>query len=276
MRLRNFRRAPLYLCLALVVAVADLPLLWIVLTALKPDAEIIAYPPSFWPGELTFDNFRTLFEISQFSAYLRNSLLVSVGATALTVLLGVCAAYALVRFRIPGLRWVGELSLFAYLVPPILVLVPVAQVVARFGLANNLGALVVLYTATLLPFALWTLRSYFHGLTVELEEAAMVDGCTRFGAFVRVVLPQAVPGVIATSVFTFNAAWSEYLFASTLLADPEKFTVSQGLSLLMDQTSVYSWGVLMAAALVIVTPVLVLFVLVQKFLVGGVGQGAVK
>lgn len=104
----------------------------------------------------------------------------------------------------------------------------------------------------------------------------MVDGCTRFGASVRVVLPQSVPGLIATAVFAFNAAWSEYLFASTLMAEPDKLTLSPGLSLLMDQTSVYSWGVLMAAALIVVAPVLVLFVLVQKFLVGGIGQGAVK
>ncbi|WP_063727511.1 carbohydrate ABC transporter permease [Streptomyces sp. RTd22] len=265
-----------YAALAAVVLIADLPLLWILFTAVKPDEEIISYPPTFLPHTVTLDNFRTLFEISSFGTYLTNSLIVAAVSTLLVVGLGTCAAYALVRFRIPGLRWIGELSLFAYLVPPILVLVPVSQLVARFGLANNLAALVVIYTATLLPFALWTLRSYFHGLTVELEDAAMVDGCTRFGAFVRVVLPQSVPGLIATAVFAFNAAWSEYLFASTLMAEPDKLTLSPGLSLLMDQTSVYSWGVLMAAALIVVAPVLVLFVIVQKFLVGGIGQGAVK
>ncbi|MEU5103093.1 MULTISPECIES: carbohydrate ABC transporter permease [unclassified Streptomyces] len=265
-----------YVCLAVIVVVADLPLVWIVFTAVKPDTEIVAYPPTLYPHELTFQNFTNLFAISDFGTYLANSAVVSLAATAATVVLGTLAAYSLSRFTLPGLRWVGELSLFAYMVPPILVLVPMAQLVNRLGLANDRTALVVLYTATLLPFALWTLRSYFHGLTVELEEAAMVDGCTRFGAFLRVVVPQALPGIIATAVFTFNAAWSEYLFSATLMTDPENLTLSPGLALLMDQTGVYSWGVLMAAAVIVVLPVVVLFAFVQKFLVGGVGQGAVK
>lgn len=274
-RIKPFRMFQ-YLCLGVIVLIADIPLVWVVVSALKPDEEIAAYPPTLYPHDPTLANFRDLFTISDFGTYLANSALVAVAATALTVVLGTFAAYSLSRFTIPGLRWAGELSLFAYIVPPILVLVPTARLVASLGLANNLTALVVLYTAILLPFALWTLRSYFHGLTVELEEAAMVDGCTRFGAFRRVVIPQALPGIIATSVFTFNAAWSEYLFASTLMADPAQLTVSPGLALLMDQTGVYSWGVLMAAATVVVLPVIVLFVFAQKFLTGGMSEGAVK
>ena len=186
------------------------------------------------------------------------------------------AAYSFTRFRFRFLRGVGELSLFAYMVPPILVLVPIAQILTGLRLSNNLLALIVLYTATLLPFALWVLRSYFHGITVELEQAAMVDGCTRFGAFIRVVVPQAVPGLISTAVFTFNAAWSEYLFASTLMTSPKSLTLSPGLALLLDQTGVYSWGVLMAGSVIVVAPVVVLFVIAQKQLVGGLGEGAVK
>jgi len=265
-----------YGLLVVVLAVAALPLLWIILTAFKPDSEIIAFPPTIIPTQVTLDNFANLFLISPFGSYLANSLIVATVTTVLTVTLGTIAAYSLTRFRFRFLRGIGELSLFAYMIPPILILVPIAQVLTGLRLGNNLAALVILYTATLLPFALWVLRSYFHGITVELEQAAMVDGCTRFGAFVRVVIPQAVPGLISTAVFTFNAAWSEYLFASTLMTAPTSLTLSPGLALLMDQTGVYSWGVLMAGSVIVVMPVVILFIVAQKQLVGGLSEGAVK
>ena len=275
-RLPSTFRIGQYALLAVVVLITDVPLAWIFLTAFKADTEIATYPPTIFPREITFENFQNLFSISPFGSYLVNSLLVASVTTALTVVLGMFAAYAFTRFRFRFLRGVGELSLFAYMVPPILVLVPIAQIITGAHLANNLVALVILYTATLLPFALWVLRSYFHGITIELEQAAMVDGCTRFGAFMRVVVPQAVPGLIACAVFTFNAAWSEYLFASTLMTSPKTLTLSPGLALLLDQTGVYSWGVLMAASVIVTVPVVILFVVAQKQVVGGLGEGAVK
>jgi multiple sugar transport system permease protein len=134
----------------------------------------------------------------------------------------------------------------------------------------------VLYTATLLPFALWVLRSYVNGIALDLEHAALVDGATRAQAFRDIVVPQAMPGVISTAVFTFNAAWSEYLFASTLMTSPGNLTLSPGLALLLDQTGVYSWGLLMAGSVVVVAPLIVLFTLVQRRLVSGLGEGALK
>jgi multiple sugar transport system permease protein len=162
------------------------------------------------------------------------------------------------------------------MVPPILLLVPIARIVTNVGLTNNLFALILLYTATLLPFALWILRSYINGISVELEQAGMVDGATRFQAFRHLIVPQALPGVISTGVFTFNAAWSEYLFASTLMTSPSKITLSPGLVLLLDQTGVYSWGLLMAASVLVVLPVIALFIIVQRQLVSGLGEGALK
>lgn len=272
--IRPFRLGQ-YALLASVLAISDIPLAWILLTAFKPDRETARYPPTILPQTVTLDNFSNLFASTPFGSYLTNSLLVSLSATILTIVFGMFAAYALTRFRFRFLRGVGEISLFAYMVPPILVLVPIAQIVTSLHLANNLISLVAIYTATLLPFALWVLRSYFQGLTVDLEEAAMVDGCTRFGAFWRVVAPQAIPGLISTGVFTFNAAWSEYLFASTLMTTPKSLTLSPGLALLMDQ-NVISWGQLMAASTLVVAPVIVLFVIAQKQLVGSWGEGAIK
>lgn len=269
-------RIALYAMLVVVLFLVDAPLVWMATSSVKSDRETAAYPPTIVPRTVTGQNYRNLFKISDFGTYLRNSAVVATGATALTIAIGICAAYALTRFRFRFLRGIGEISLFAYMIPPILILVPIARIVSRAHLTNNLASLTLLYTATLLPFALWILRSYVHGIPIDLEHAAMIDGCTRCGAFYRVIVPQALPGIISTAIFTFNSAWSEYLFASTLMTSPGKRTLSPGLALLLDQTGVYSWGVLMAASVIMVMPVILLFAATQRQLVSGLGEGAVK
>jgi multiple sugar transport system permease protein len=269
-------RLGLHALLLAAVAVASLPLLWMLLASLKTDAENTAYPPTILPRTWTLASYAALFTVSDFGGYLRNSAVLATGTTALTIALATLSAYAITRFRLPGLRLTGELSLFAYMIPPILLLVPIARIVTGLGLANTSTALVLVYSAHLVPFALWILRAHFQAIPVELEHAAMVDGCTRFGAFARVIVPQATPGIISTAVFTFNAAWAEYLFASTLLNSGKKMPLAAGLALLMDQTGVYSWGMLMAASVLVTLPVVALFVLAQKQLVSTWSEGAVK
>lgn len=263
------------LMLFFVVLMAS-PLLWMFISSIKTNQESTAWPPTLLPQSPTLDAYRDLFNVSDFGTYLRNSVIVSVVATLGVLVISLCAAYAMSRFNFRLLRGLGEISLFAYMIPPILLLVPVARIVANLGLANNLSALVLLYTATQLPFGLWILRSYINGIAIDLEQAAMVDGATRFKAFRDVVVPQTLPGIISTAVFTFNACWSEYLFASTLMTSPSRLTLSPGLTLLLDQTGVYSWSMLMAGSVVVVLPVIVLFIIVQKGLVSGMGEGAVK
>ncbi|MEI8166346.1 MAG: carbohydrate ABC transporter permease, partial [Chloroflexales bacterium] len=267
-RLRaQLERMGLHALLGLTVLVMSAPLAWMLLSSLKPDQENAAYPPSILPHTWTLQNYRLLFTLSDFGTYLRNSCIVAGVVTVLTIVIGVNAAYALSRFRFRWLNVLAGVALFAYTIPPILLLVPIARTITSLKMGNSLPALILIDTATLLPFALWVLRSYFNGLVIEIEQAAMIDGCTRFGAFVRVALPQAVPGIISTSIFTFNAAWSEYLFAATLTVSPSKLTLSPGMALLLDQTGVYSWGLLMAGAVVMTLPVLVLFTIIQRRLV---------
>ncbi|GAA0999864.1 hypothetical protein GCM10009555_101610 [Acrocarpospora macrocephala] len=277
-RPRGAFRLGQYAALAVILAMVDLPLLWMVLTSVRPDQDIVQYPPQLVPRSLTLDNFRTLFADGAFTRYLVNSGLLAVGSTVVTLVLGVFAAYAVARFgrRFRIARWFGELSLLAYLIPGILLLVPIAQLVNGAGLANQPPVLIVLYAAHMLPFAIWVLRSYFRGETVDLEEAAMVDGCSRFGALRRVVLPQALPGLVSTGVFVFNMAWSEYMFAATFLTEQSKLTLSVGVSNLLDETGVNSWGLIMAAGVVTVLPPLILYVLAQRRLVEGLGEGAVR
>ena len=280
-------RTALYIVLGLIVIFNDLPLAWMINTSIKPDSEIITWPPTFLPSHPTFQHYIDLF-VANYSAasavstggfghYLLSSTIVTSVLTVVVVVLGTFGAYALVRFRFPFVSWIGEASLFAYMVPSILLLVPLVEIMYQLHLDNNLLSLILIYSTLLLPFALWTLRSYFQGISVELEHAAMVDGCTRLGAFVRVVLPQAVPGIIAAAIFTFNAAWGEYLFASTLITDPNITTLSPGLLQLMPSAGVQQWGMMMAASVVMTVPLLVLFIIFQQQLIGAwSGEGAVK
>jgi ABC-type glycerol-3-phosphate transport system permease component len=273
---KNSIRLLLFAALMVVVLINDLPLLWMGITSIKPDREIVVYPPTGLPIHPTFDNYVRLFTISEFGHYLFASALVATVSTIGVVVLGTLGAYAVVRFKFPFVRWMGEASLAAYMVPSILLLVPLIQIMYGLHLDNNLISLMLIYTTLLLPFGLWTLRSYFQGISVELEHAAMVDGCTRFGAFIRVVVPQAIPGMIASAIFTFNAAWGEYMFASTLITNPDSLTLSPGLLLLMPSHGIQQWGMMMAASIVMTLPLLVLFILFQRQLVETWGEGAVK
>lgn len=265
-----------YALMIFFVVLMATPLVWMFISSIKTNQESMGYPPTLLPETVTFDAYRDLFEISAFGTYLRNSLIVASISTIAVIVIALCAAYALSRFNFRLLRSLGEISLFAYMIPPILLLVPIARLVTNLGLANNLTALTLIYTATQLPFGLWILRSYINGIAIDLEQAAMVDGATRFMAFRHVVVPQAITGIISTAVFTFNASWSEYLFASTLMTSPSRVTLSPGLTLLLDQTSVYSWAMLMAGSVVVVAPIIILFIIVQRRLVSGLGEGALK
>jgi multiple sugar transport system permease protein len=275
-RLQPFRGFQ-YVLLILLILFSDLPLVWIALDSLKPDAEIVTYPPDILPKHPDLAQYFQLFQYAPFGTYMTNSAVLATLTTILVVIMATMGAYAFVRFDFRFLHGVSEASLFAYMVPSILLLVPIARLFLTVGLQNNPEALVLIYVARLLPFGLWTLRSYFQGISVDLEQAAMVDGCTRLGAFLRVVVPQAVPGMIATGIFTFNASWSEYLFGSTLLTAPSAMTTSPGLALLNTQSGIIHWGFLNAGAVLVTLPVLALFIIGQSQLVDAwSGQGAVK
>lgn len=273
---RGVRRAGLYLALILLLAIFDGPVFIIVIASFEPGHQIAAYPPSFLPHPWTLQNYRDLFNVSHFGQYLWHSLLISAITTIGVVTLGTLGAYSMVRFRYKAIQFVGLAAIIAYMLPGILLLVPITDLIYRRNLSNNLVVVMLIYTSILLPFGLWTLRGYFQGVTVDLEQAAMVDGCTRFGAFRRVVLPQAVPGIVAVAIFAFNGAWGEYMFASVLLTTPQTATVSQGVVFLQTSNGVTPWGELMAASTLIVVLPVALYTIFQRYLVATWGAGAVK
>lgn len=273
---RGIVRALQYIALGVVVFVSAFPLVWAVINSVRPNSEIVAYPPKLIPRELTLEHVKALFELYSFEQYLWNSLVVSSVSTIGALVLGTTAAYAMTRFDLPAVRAMSVVSLLAYLVPTILVLIPITQFFFSNGWGDNRVALMVLYTATFLPFTIWLLRSYFQGVGAEVEEAAMIDGCSRLGAFLRVVLPQALPGIVSTGIFAFNATWSEYLFVSTLMTTNSKLTANPAVFLLMGHMGTTSWGLLMSAAVIIVLPVLLLFFIAQRWVISGISDGSVK
>ena len=270
------RRTLAYVALILVVFSLAFPLLWMILGSLKSEQEIYLYPPTFWPQEITFQAYIDLLNTTSFGLWFRNSVLVSVVVTFTSVALSAMGAYALTRFRYRFFEGFSRVVLFAYMVPSILMVIPIFQIVASLKLGNSLQSLFLVYNTILLPYGLWTLRSYFAGIPHEIEEAALIDGAGRFEAFYKVILPQALPGLISTALFAFHVAWNEYLFASVLMWSSDNMTLSAGMATLIGETAMYSWSILLAASVLVTVPVIVLFSALQSFLIAGWGGGAVK
>ncbi len=251
------------------------PFLWMAGTAFKPATEIFAYPPYLVPKDFTFANIIQLFEQTRFLTYFRNSVFVSSSTVALTLLIAIPGAYSLTRFRFYGRERIAALVLFTYMFAPIMIIIPFYVLVRFFGIANTHFALILAYTAFCLPFSLWMLRTFFQSIPTELEEAAMIDGASRLKSALYVLLPMALPGIIATGIFTFILAWNDYIFVRILISSDELKTLSVGIADLYN-SSVIDWGMIMAGAMLIIVPVIVVFVHIQKYLIAGWGSGAVK
>lgn len=258
------------------VSCVAFPLFWMISSALKPHEETFAIPPTLLPVRWTVEHFRVLLFDTPFLRYFLNSVIVASLTTALVIVVAVLGAYSLVRFRYPGRRFMAQLTLFTYLLPAVVLLLPLYLLLARLGLTNSLFGLVIAYTTFALPFSLWLLRSFIAAIPISLEEAAMVDGASRMGAFIDVVLPQAVPGLISTALFTFILAWNEYLYALVFVNRDDMKTLPPGVITMLQQNQNIEWSLLMAASVLMSVPVLISFSFLQSHLTRGFGAGAVK
>ena len=274
--IKYLRRAILYILLLLAVAWAILPLFWVFISSIKPDIETYAFEQTILPRHPTLQNYITLFRVTRFGLWMKNSAIMATATTLVVIGLSATAAYAMSRFRFRFFELFGRMTLLAYMVPPIILVVPMFFVLFKLKLINSHLGLLLVYAGTRLPVGLWMLRSYFQGIPIELEEAAMVDGATRFQAFRKVILPQAFPGLISTGIFTFSVAWQEYLFASILLFSASKQTLSAGVATFMSEDWIYSWGVLMAAGVMVSLPLVLFYIFLQRYLIAGWGGGAIK
>ncbi|MCC6179647.1 MAG: carbohydrate ABC transporter permease [Chloroflexi bacterium] len=275
---RILTRAFLYLLMALIIFVVAFPLFWMISTSFKSKTEIYVTPPTLLPTLWTLQNYIDLFWITKFGAYYRNSIIVAGSATLLSISVGSLAAYSLSRFRFLGFALYLRVILFTYMLPSALLMIPLYILAVDVGLQDTLIGLIIANSTSALPFTIWLLRSYFRTIPIELEEAAMIDGCGRLGAFYRVVLPLALPGIIATSLFAFTAAWNEFLYALVFISTDDLRTLPVGLNSWVrgGDSQMDVWSMLLAAAVLTTAPVLVFYGLVQRHLVVDLSAGGTK
>ena len=269
------RAGVLYIGGLTLLVVGAFPLFWMLATSLKPSAEIFATPPRLVPAHPTLENFGRLFGETAFLTFFRNSAVVSLATVAVTLSVSALGAYGLTRFAFAGREKVAGLILTTYMFAPVMIIIPFYILVKQLGIVNTRLALVLSYTTFCLPFCLWLLRAFFESIPLELEEAAMVDGAGRARAVWHVVLPLALPGLIAAAIFTFILAYNDFLFALVLITSEELKTLPVGVNDLFNATIV-DWGMIMAAGVMITLPAVLFFAGVQRYLVQGWGAGGVK
>ncbi|OVE85224.1 ABC transporter permease [Natronolimnobius baerhuensis] len=258
------------------IAIVLFPVFWMLVVSLNQTGfESFIGDPVGWVAGVDLSGYRQVWYQSDFRYWFRNSLIVSVGATILSV--GVCTfgAYSIGRLRYRGRTAVATFLLITQMFPAILLAIPLFLVFRDFGLFNTLTGLVIAYVAFTLPFAIWMLRGFYENLPESLEEAAMIDGSTRFGAVVRVVLPLSAPAIATTAIFTWVLAWNEFVFALVLINDSSRKTLPPGMAEWIGQYAL-NWDMLMAGALGATIPMLIVFFLLQSYIVKGLAEGVGK
>ena len=251
------------------------PFYWMIATSLKKDREIYGFEATLIPRQPTLQNYARLFDKTPFVKYLRNSTIVSIGNTVASLILATLGAYALARLRFPGRGLIARGLVFTYLVPPALLFIPLFAVMSTLRLVDTHHGLILAYLGFSVPFCTWLLMGYFRSVPVELEEAALVDGCTRLGSLVRVILPMSLPALAVVAFFSFTQSWNEFLYANVFVNSVEVRTITTGLTLFVVE-DVFFWGPMMASTVLSVIPPLAVYFLFQRWLITGLTLGAVK
>jgi arabinogalactan oligomer/maltooligosaccharide transport system permease protein len=257
------------------VVIALYPALNVFTISLRPGDQLRSTDLSIIPQGWSFDSYRELFTNQPFMRWLGNSLIVAAGVTITGVVLAAIGGYAFSRFRFVGRKATMLAILTTQMFPATMLLLPLYIVIAKLQLVNTYLGLMVFYTSTALPFCVWQMKGFYDTIPASLEEAARIDGCSRAMAFWRVILPLAVPGLVITALFSFMAAWSEYIVAAQVMQDEEMFTLPLGLKSFQASLST-QWGLYAAASILVSLPVVIVFLMLSKFLVSGLTLGSVK
>jgi multiple sugar transport system permease protein len=268
-------RAAAYAVLVTLALVVLFPFYWMTITSFKSEEQMRSVVSMFWPKPIVTENYRQLLSKTDFAAWYGNSVFVAVSSTLVATGVGTIGAYALARLRFFGRGFMASATLITYLVPPSILFIPLYAQMRNLGLANSLAGLIAAYPSFTVPFVTWLLMGYFESIPEELEEAAMIDGATRFGAFYRIVLPLSAPGVLAAGLYAFTQAWNEFLYALVFITDGRLRTLPVGLASFITG-DVYGWGYLMAGAVLTTLPVIAAYVYLQRYMVEGLTAGSVK
>lgn len=262
--------------LALFLFMTLAPLYWVIITSLKGSQEIYAYPIKYWPEKFTLENYKYLFSVSNFGIYFRNSIIVSLLASIGTLFVSMFSGYALSRLRKRSTKTLVLLAMyFTQMIPTYMLMAPIFITLAKFDMADNLFSLTIVYISIMVAFSTIMGKSFFDRIPISLEEAAMIDGCTRIQAIYRVIIPLALPGIAAIFSFVFVNIWNELFLAVMLMSSDHKMTIPVALNSFISKAGV-SWGVLSAGIVVALIPTIVVFAFAQKYIIMGLTEGAVK
>jgi multiple sugar transport system permease protein len=264
-----------YVYLTILAIVSVFPLLWIILSSFKSSGEMANNPLSFFPEKITFEYYSRVLNDLSFTTNIKNSLLVSLSATLITIVVSALGAYGIVRFFPKAGKRMTKILITTYMFPPILLAVPYSIIIVSVGLVNTWTGLVITYLSFSIPYAIWMLIGFFQTVPLEIEEAARVDGAGKMRTFLQVVLPIVAPGVVATAIYTFINTWNEFLFALLLINSSEKMPISVALYSLTG-SEVLDWGEMMAASVIVILPSIIFFMIIQNKIAGGLSDGSVK
>jgi len=264
-----------YLFLALVCLYNITPFVWMAFTSLKTDKEAYAIPPTFWPQKPTLEAYTQILLWTKFPRYFLNSTTISLGTALLSTFIGSLAGYGFSRFIFRGRATLIGIILASQMLPGVLLVGPYFKMLAKLGLYNTYPGLILAFTTITLPFSTWMLKGFIDTVPEELDQAALVDGCTRLGAYFRVILPVIAPGMVATMIFAFLLAWGDLLWVLVLTSGENMATVTLGLSRLVTQFRII-WPQLMAGSMIGALPPVILYLFLQNYLVEGLTAGAVE
>lgn len=264
-----------YITLGLFAVVVLLPILWMLSTSFKIESETIIIPPRWIPETFTIEAYQRLWEEYPFLTYFKNSIIIVLGSVIVSVAFACLAGYGVTRFKFKGKKGFTTFLLVTQMFPSIMLLIPYYKVLDTYGLNDSLLGMTLVYISFTIPFCTWMMIGFFKTIPTSLDEAAIIDGCSRWKVFLKVILPLTLPGIASSAIYAFITAWNEYMFAQTLLISPELKTLPLGIAELNGFYKIL-WNDMMAASVIASIPLVILFVFMQKYFVSGLTAGAVK
>lgn len=264
-----------YTVLIIMAVIVLIPILWMVSTSIKLESETITIPPQWIPDHPTLESYRRLWSEYPFAVYFKNSIIISAGAVILSVGFSCLAGYGVTRFKFRGKQSFLTFLLVTQMFPSIMMLIPYYKVLSTYNLKDTYLGMILVYISFTIPFCSWMMVGFFKTIPLELDEAAIIDGCSRWRAFRQIVLPMTLPGISSSAIYAFITAWNEYMFAQILINNPELKTVPLGMAELNGYYKIL-WNDMMAASVIASLPLIVLFIFLQKYFISGLTAGAVK
>lgn len=270
----TFRKWIIYFLAVGIAVYSFLPIYWMFVSAVRAPEELFSQP-TLIPSSFTLEYFKVLMGLTNFPVNFMNSLIVTVLTTVVTLAAAIPVAYLVTRFKFRGKGILINSMLYAYMFPQMLLAIPLFYIFVKIGIDNTLYSLVIAHTTITLPLGVWLLSGFFKTLPFEIEQAAMVDGCTRFQAFRRVVLPLSLPGLVTVSIFSFLLSWTDYTYALMLITSDANKTIPIGLTSMLGSYDI-RWGEIMAGSAIITLPLLIIFIFLSRYFIKGLTAGATK